>query len=921
MPRPQPMPPSARAVAMALILAAGPVAVAAQSTDYDGAAATGLALRRLGASARVLHIGAHPDDENTALFAPLVLGRGIDAAYLSLTRGEGGQNGIGPELGAALGLVRSEELLAARRLDGGDQLFTRAVDYGYSRDAAEAFRHWPRDSLLADVVEAIRSYRPDVVISVWSGTPRDGHGQHHASGILAREAVLAAADAARFPEQIDAGLRPHAAGAFYWSGRFSGTGPDVALATGVLDPLLGRSYHQIAMASRSRHRSQDMGVPQAPGPRRTAFDRIDPADPPPVGDRSGFGGVPEGVEVGDGSLFAGLDTLLSQRADRLAAAAAPVDRPGLRRIAALLLDYERQVAAIRAAFNPLDPGAVLPPLAAAATALETAAGALEERALPALPGLPALSAGSADGAIRDLHFHLADEIADVGEALLRAANVKLDVVAGDELVVAGQTFDLELAVWNGGTDPVEAEAGPFLPAGWIATRVGDDGAAPTLVVEPGERAAAAWRVTVPADAELTTPYFLRPGSPPAPVPDFYAWPDDPDVRGRPFAPDPVRGSFILRIADTFVSDERAAAWVGVDRRSGEFRRPVRVVPAVSVALGPDVAILPAGADRRTLRLTARVRSDAPAPLAGELRLQLPAGWTARPDRVPLTLEPGAGERTIAFEVTAPSAVAAGAHVIEASVRVGDRTHVLGYDIIDYPHIAPRHLYGRARTTVGVFDVRVADIRVGYVVGAGDGGPEALDQLGVRWEPLDAADLAAGDLARFDVIVTGIRAYEVRPDLVAHNQRLLDFARAGGTVIVQYNKYEFPAGGFAPWPVTMGRPHGRVTDPAAPVTHLAPRHPALTAPNPIGPADWDGWVQERGLYFLESWDGPFTPLLAMGDPGEEPLDGALLVAPLGQGLYVYTGLAFFRQLPAGVPGAYRLFANLISLGAAGAEAAR
>lgn len=896
MPRPNLMP-----ALLALVLATGSAAdLTAQSTAYDGAAATGLALRRLGTAARVLHIGAHPDDENTALFAPLVLGRGVDAAYLSLTRGEGGQNGIGPELGTALGLIRSEELLAARRLDGGDQLFTRAIDYGFSKNAEEAFRHWPRDSLLADVVEAIRTYRPDVVISVWSGTPRDGHGQHQASGILAREAVLAAADPSRFPHQLEAGLRPHATAAFYWSGRFSQDGPDVALATGTLDPLLGRSHHQIAMASRSLHRSQDMGVPQAPGPRGTAFDRIDPAAPPPIGDLSGWGGLPEGMEIGTGSLFAGVDTLLSMRADALAAAAEPARRGGLRRLAALLREYERQVEAIRGAFNPLDPGSIVPALAAASAGLESAAATFRERSI---------TEGPAGEALRDLHFHLVDEVAELADALRAAANVTLDVVAGDELVVPGQTFDLDLSVWNGGTDPIEAEAGPLLPPGWIAVPAGDP--AP-LVVEPGERVVARWWVTVPADADPTTPYFVDPAATPPDGHDLYRWPDDPEIRGRPFAPDPVRGSFLLRIADAFVSAERAAARVGVDPRSGEFRRPVRVVPPVSVALGPDLAVLPLGAERRSFQLTARVRSDAPDSLRGELRLEAPPGWSVTPDRVPLVLAPGAGDRTVAFDVVAPRSLPPGEYALDASVRIGDRTYIRGYEIIDYPHIAPHHLYRRARTTVQAFDVRVADVRVGYVRGAGDGVPEALDQLGVDWEPLDADDLASGDLARFDVLVTGIRAYEVRPDLAAHNQRLLDFARAGGTVIVQYNKYEFPAGGFAPWPVTIARPHGRVTDPAAAVTALVPGHPALTAPNRIQPSDWAGWVQERGLYFLESWEGPFTPLLAMSDPGEDPLTGSLLVAPLGEGLYVYTGLAFFRQLPAGVPGAYRLFANLISL---------
>ncbi|MFW6088705.1 MAG: PIG-L family deacetylase, partial [Gemmatimonadota bacterium] len=322
---------------------AAPRSAAAQARatlEYEGAIATGLALRRLGNTARVLHIGAHPDDENTALFAPLVLGRGADAAYLSITRGEGGQNSLGPELGVALGIIRTEELLAARRIDGAAQFFTRAVDFGFSKNADETFTHWPRDSVLADVVEVIRRYRPDVVVSVWSGTRRDGHGHHEASGILAREAVLAAGDPDRFPEQIVAGLRPHTIGAYYWSARYGADGPDVELNTGEIDPLLGRSYHQIAMVSRSRHRSQDMGVPQAPGPRRTQFDRIDPANPPEVapGPGPGPGRQLDGAPVRGGSLFAGVDTLLSQRATAA----------GFGRAADALRTYEAEVEAARA---------------------------------------------------------------------------------------------------------------------------------------------------------------------------------------------------------------------------------------------------------------------------------------------------------------------------------------------------------------------------------------------------------------------------------------------------------------------------------------------------------------------------------------------------------------------------------------------
>lgn len=877
-----------------------------QAPEYDGAAATGLALRKLGTAARVLHIGAHPDDENTSVFAPLALGRGYDAAYLSLTRGEGGQNSIGPELGTALGIIRSEELLSARRLDGGEQLFARAIDYGYSKSADEAFSHWPRDTLLADVVAAIRSYRPDIVISVWTGSTRDGHGQHQASGIIAREAVLAAGDPARFPEQLAAGLRPHSPQKFFWSGRYSEAGPDVRLPTGQLDPLLGRSYHQIAMASRSRHSSQDMGRSEEPGPRATAFDQVDPANPPEVAARGGFGQVPEGVELRDDALFADIDTLLSQRAASAAGAAGWRDEAErMRRLHDLLAGYETQVAAARAAYSPLRPQGTADALTRAHGTLATAAALLD-------------ASPNAVSDHDDLRFHLADEALELDHALTLAANVEVDVVSSEELVVPGQTFRLEVSVWNGGDRTVEASAEPLLPAGWTARPEQDGSAADhpatePLRVEPGQRATRAFRVVVAPDAEPTTPYYLDPHAADPPL-DLYDWPADPALAGQPFAPDPVRGAVTLRIQDATVRQERAAAWVGVDRRSGEFRRPVRVVPAVSIQLGPAVAVLPRSGGRQDIQLTARLRAHHPDGITGTLRLDLPSGWQASPADPEIAFQRPGQERTVDIVVTAPEGVAAGEYQIGASLVADGRAHGIGYTLVDYPHIAPHHLYRAATVGVRVFDVDVAPVAVGYVNGAGDGVPEALDQLGVDWTALNADHLASGDLDRFDVIITGIRAYEVRPDLVTHNQRLLDWARRGGTLIVQYNKYEFPAGDFAPWPVTMSRPHGRVTDPGAPVRVLEPEHPVLTTPNEIGPRDWEGWVQERGLYFLESWDGPLTPLLAMSDPGEDPLMGSLVTGPLGDGRYAYTGLAFFRQLPAGVPGAYRLLANLVSWGA-------
>ncbi len=892
-------------VLLSLTPVVAPLPAQTVGTAYTGASATGLELRRLGMTGRVLHIAAHPDDENTALLATLALGRGADVAYLSLTRGEGGQNSIGPELSEALGIVRSGELVAARRLDGADQFFARAIDYGYSKSADEAFTRWPREELLADVVEVIRRYRPDAVVSVWSGTEQDRHGQHQASGIIAREAVLAAGDPARFPEQIDVGLRPHATRLYYRSAFFSDRDPDIELSTGVLDPLLGRSYHQVAMASRGLHRSQDQGVPEAPGPRRTAYHRIDPTQDEPVAPARQFGRQLEGAPDVERSLFEGADTVLSQRAAGIARLVAGGSHgagssANTAPLVDAFLEYEALVDAARRDFNPLTPGRLVASLVQAQRLLHRAAGRLEQDANELR--------GDAAHATRDLLFHLGAEIQDLETALVSAANVRVDVVADQDRVVPGQTFTLELGLWNGGTGPVGVRAEPRLPPGWGATPVDDAG---EMTVPAGERRTATYRVTVPVDAAYTMPYYLDPYRPAEGA--MYRWPADPSLRGLPFGPGPVRGAFTVELEGAWpIAFDAEAVRIGVDRRAGEYRRPVMVVPVASLSVSPGLVIIPTGADAAAREVTVRVSRHAPDPVDAELRLEVPAGWNAEPAGVRVRLDDG--DQEFRFVVTPPAQLEPGEHRVGAVLATSDATYDLGFQVIDYPHLDPRHMYARAMTRVRALDVDVAPVRVGYVQGAGDGVPEALDRLRVDWADLRPADLANGDLTGFDVIITGIRAYELRPDLVENNRRLLDWARRGGTLIVQYNQYAALQNDYAPWPVTIARPHGRVTDENAPVQVLEPGHPVFTTPNRIGPADWEGWVQERGLYFLDTWDGPLTPLLATSDAGELPLTGGLLVAPLGEGAWVYSGLALFRQLPEGVPGAYRLLANLISLGA-------
>jgi LmbE family N-acetylglucosaminyl deacetylase len=859
----------------------GPVGAQTPVVERDGAAALGVALRQLGTTKRVLMIAAHPDDENTALLAELALGDGADVAYLSLTRGEGGQNLIGPELNEGLGLIRTGELLAARRLDGAQQFFTRAYDYGFSKSAGEAFTQWPRDSLLADVAAVVRAYQPDIVVSVFSGTPADGHGQHQAAGMLARDVFAAVT---RVTPATAVAHRPHAPRYLFQA--LYRPPPDARLrvATGDLDPLFGRSRYQIAMQSRSRHRSQDMGRGEPLGPQTTMLSVL--AGPYPDGSRS---------------LFAGLDTTLSQHARTAGAGDEVVSN---------LAAYEADVASIRASYNPLVRAALVDRLNAAIRRLDVAQSLLlEAQAVSserhtlssephALPGGPRYA---------DLLRLIADERAQAGEALRLDAGIVVDVTADTRTPVPGESFTATVTVWNGG--PRAATFGwarLHAPRGWTVTTA--DSSA-RVTIEPNAVLRRAYRVTLGADAAVSEPYFLRAPRDGA----VYSYDGVPDsIRGLPFEPPPLRAEVALSAGSTF-RVVREAEYLDIDKAVGEVRRPLLVLPRAAVTVEPRTLVVRTG-DTAPRSIAVNVSTLAPRGVAGTLRLVLPDAWRADRTEVPVQLARAGDARTVQFTLTPPPD-ARGTANLRAVLEADGRTYDRGYTIIDYPHIRPQPLYRDAVVAVSSFDVRIADgLLVGYIEGAGDDGAEALRQLGARVEMLDAAALANGDLSRYHAIVAGIRAYEVRSDILAHNDRLLDYARDGGTFIVQYNKYELVDGEFMPYPASMARPHGRVTDEHAPVTLLAPEHPLLRGPNRITAADFDGWVQERGLYFLDAFDERYTPLLAMADEGEEALHGALVAARVGSGWYVYTGLALFRQLPAGVPGAYRLLANLVSLGA-------
>jgi LmbE family N-acetylglucosaminyl deacetylase len=854
------------------------------------------ALAKLSGHRRVLVVGAHPDDEDTTLLALVARGLGGEAAYLSLSRGEGGQNLIGPELGPGLGLIRSQELLAARRVDGARQYFTRAYDFGYTRSLDETLERWPHEVLLEDAVRVVRRFRPQVIVSVFPPDARAGHGQHQAAGLVGGEVYELAGDPAAFPELAREGLAPWRPRALYrntwWRGREETT---VIEPAGVIDPVSGRSVFQIAMASRSSHRSQDMGMLQPLGP---------------LDARLGWEAGGAGAE-GDG-LFAGVDTSLA------AIAAGLPEGRARSEIVARLERVEALAGQARDALSPAQFDRTRLLLVQIVTALREARERVPKNESPG-----ALHAAA-----------LLDEKVAVAElALAAAAGVAVDAVADREAVPPGGAWTVDTAAWAAGAGG-RASEGVVLGGVELVSPTGLALAVDDLPLEEATGFAAfftpsadpergfrrqRFRVSVPTSAQPTIPYFLaRPLEG-----DLYDWSAAPAaVRGEPFGPPPLVARFRVEIDGVPLTLEREVVHRWRDQATGEVRRPLRVVPSVEMRVTPAVGVLRTSAQRpRQLPIRLDLVSHVDEHLFGSIvragqthsessaGIELPAhahverGWIVRPLYDPETNEEVSGDVSLTY---APQ---------QGAARYG-----LTVPLVDYPHIRPTPYPVPATVRVELVDLELPDLeRVGYVRGAADRAPEALTQVGVPVELLAPEALHRADLSVYDAIVVGPRAYESEPVLAEENDRLLGYVRGGGLLIVQYQQYAFVDGGFAPFPLSIARPHGRVTDETAPVRQLVAGHPALHRPNEIGDADWQGWVQERGLYFADSWDDAYVPLLAMRDPDqEEELTGGLLVAPVGEGTYVYTGLAFFRQLPAGVPGAYRLFANLLALGQEGEE---
>jgi LmbE family N-acetylglucosaminyl deacetylase len=866
-------------VCLAAVPAVLPAQLKLQPVPSTGDSALALQLRQLRMAGTLMMTDAHPDDENNALLAWASHGLGLRTVLVTATRGDGGQNEIGPEISDALAVLRTEELLAAHRFDGAEQYFTRAIDFGYSFSIDETYEKWGRDAIISDFVRHIRTVRPDVIVGfLWTGT--NGGLHHQASTHLTAEAFRAAADPSRYPDQIKEGLHPWQATKFYYTGGGGfggrggrGAGPaesSVDVPTATYDPVLGETYNDLGVEARTMHRCQDVSQLLAlPGPGRGRGYHLQDCT------------IPGELDKAETSIFDGVDLTLTGLA-RFAGATPPTA------LTTALHTIVQDVDQADAAFKRNGANAAVAPLAA---------GLHQVRALRSSLGRLGLSAD----AVYEIDFRLGRTERNFQDALLTAASVRIDDVASDMMVTPGQVVPVTLYVGNRGSAAVELTG---LTAHGTADRP-----CRAQSLAPGAAVQCAEALTIPADARLSDITFKH-------DPKFERYIFDPTVPfGVPFAPTAFRATFGFTIAGEPVETSLPVqARNGTDMIAGEKRSDLLVVPALTLTLTPDVIVAPTGApSTREIRVT--VRNNSREATTANVQLHVPARWSVTPTTTPVTLSREDEETTVRFAVSAPAGLPAGSAAIDAVATVGSTSYAQGYQVVEYPHIHRRLLFHPAEAKVQQMDVKVApNLRVGYIMGSGDRIPDAIAQLGVPVTLLSADDLAWGDLSKYPVIMTGVRAYGNRPDLRANNQRLLDYVHDGGVLLVNYNRTEFNDAQYGPYPAKTSS--NRVTDENAPVHILVPDHPVFTTPNVIGPSTWDGWVQERGTYFLGDRAKEYVDLLESEDPfpnNAGPKRGALVEAHYGRGRWVYIGLVLWRQLPAGVPGAYQLLANLISLG--------
>jgi len=798
-----------------------------------------LALQKLDVVGTVLYVGAHPDDENSGLLAYLSKGRKVRTVYLSLTRGDGGQNLIGTDTGERLGVIRTQELLAARRVDGAEQRFSRALDFGFSKNSDETLALWGHDRILEDVVWVIRRIHPDVIITRFPPDSTAGHGHHSASAILAAEAFRAAADPSRFPAQLQNGIRVWQAKRLMWNVfRFGAAGPDktpgrVSVDLGEYNALIGRSYSEIAGESRSMHKTQGVGAPERRGTLTNTFTVRD-GDP------------------ATRDLFDGVDLTWKRI-------------PGGERVTPLVEQAIRD-------FDPDHPAALIPLLLRI------------HGTIFALGDDPLLS----------------QKRAEVIDLVRSCAGLWVEAIANAPMVSGGASVQVATSAMARASTPLTLERVELTRPALFPQVLDSHRGERELPVNAA--VGDTFRLTMPREAESAQPYWLRR---PSTGPWFEL--EDPLLTGLPENLPSLSVKFYLEDAGEHLQVEVPVVYRWVDPVAGERYRSVGLVPPVSLAFAQNNYLFP-DLKPRPVDVTAR---SLDVPVVGDVSLDLPQGWKAAPASIAIRLAPGEADTMVRFMVTPAAGAAAGR--IGATIATDDGRHWRQQRItLDYPHVPMQVLLPPAEAHLVRADLRITGHEVGYVMGSGDFVPQALEQMGFHVTLLDDDAIERGDLSRLNAIVIGVRAYNTRPRLLARQKRLLDWVADGGRLVVQYvtpdNSLDNRLG---PKPFKVSR--DRVTVETAAVSVLHPGHPLVSTPNKIGPEDFAGWVQERGLSFANPWDPGYETVLSCHDPGEPERAGGVLYLRHGKGVFIYTGYAWFRQLPAGVPGAWRLFANLVSSG--------
>jgi LmbE family N-acetylglucosaminyl deacetylase len=877
--------------------------VPADIPQDEGAAGLRLELLRLGTTARLMQVVAHPDDEDGGMLTLEARGHGVNTLLLTLNRGEGGQNKIGSNLSDVLGVLRAEELLASDEYYGVQERFTRVADFGFSKSAEETFQKWGgHDIALGDMVRVIRTFRPDVLVARFSGTPRDGHGHHQASSILTQEAFRAAADPKRFPEQIAEGLQPWQAKKLY-IGNVCGFGamtcPDadwtIKLNTGERSDVLGMSYIEFALKGLKHQLSQGAGNWTVdPGDRFTFYKLVDSVIPSAAGK--------DGHEK---SFFDGIDTSLTGLA-RLA-----TGTPDSATLRQQLADISRQVAQATEVAKGNDVSAAATPLVKVVAGLnrvrvEVSQSAMSMATKTDLLTRIATKQQQAETALNlALGATLTADVSSDGKPEIHALK-EADALT---TVSPGQEFLIAVTLHNGSKLPLLIEQIKMeVPAGWNTI----NGKVRPETVKPAEDLTANFRLRVPKDTPYTRPYWHRDD----PDRDALNHIDNEQYATLPFPPPALRARVVYSVADGGTKTANGITAVVVtpflDDTGQQHTRPLAIVPAFSVELEPGTQVISTH-NGSTTTVTVGVTSNLMHEASGVLRLELPTGWRSEPAQLDVKFTHRGEKQDSHFKVF-PAGLQEGRATLHAVLTSEGEKFSEGYTLITREDLGSFYYYQPARQRVSIVDVQAPhDLRVGYIMGAGDDIPTVLQQVGMDVTMIPAEKLADEDLSKYQTIVLGIRAYDTQKDVVANNAKLLDFVSKGGTLVVQYNTGvgEFNKGKFTPYPAELSR--ARVSVEEAPVEILAPNDSIFHYPNTITARDFDGWVQERGLYFMSEWDEHFKPLLACNDPGEKPQKGGLLRAQYGKGTYIYTGYSFFRELPAGVPGAVRLYVNLLSAG--------